>query len=46
MNQLDTILTDSRLKAIAANRLLFSDNETLENIKRYAQTKRFPWEKD
>jgi polyketide biosynthesis enoyl-CoA hydratase PksH len=46
MNQLDTILTDSRLNAIAANRLLFSDNETLENIKRYAQTKRFAWEKD
>lgn len=44
MNGLATILTQSRSAAIAANRELFSDPETLEAIRHFAETRRFPWE--
>lgn len=46
LNTLDDSLVASREKALAANREVFSSKENLDNITRYVQTGRFPWEQD
>lgn len=46
INSLDSVLTQSRAVAIAANRELFSDPANLEKIIRYDRTGLFPWESE
>ncbi|HTR88007.1 MAG TPA: enoyl-CoA hydratase/isomerase [Reyranella sp.] len=44
MSSLGTILMQARPGAIAENKALFSDPDNLATIRRFAETKRFPWE--
>ncbi|HET8840441.1 MAG TPA: enoyl-CoA hydratase/isomerase [Ktedonobacteraceae bacterium] len=44
INQLDESLVRSRPLALAANREIFSDPQNLENIFRFVESGRFPWE--
>ncbi len=44
MSSLDDSLASVKPKALAANREVFTDSETIEKIKRYVTSGRFPWE--
>ena len=44
MNDLSGFLEESKLKALEANKAIFSNPNNLEKIARYVQTGKFPWE--
>jgi len=44
MNSLSGLIAQSKQLAIEANKSMFSDNDIRENISRYVNTGRFPWE--
>lgn len=46
LNDLDDSLLAAREKAIRANQEAFNNQENLDNITRYVNTGRFPWEKE
>lgn len=44
-SETETSLRDARVGAVAANMRMFADPAILENLRRYVETGRFPWEK-